>query len=404
MNVIFISPHFPEHFYNFCDRLKRMGVNVLGIGDCPYEGIGDNCRNSLTEYYYLPSLEDYDAVHRAVAFFIFKYGKIDFIDSQNEYWLELEARLRTDFNITTGYKAEDMERVKYKSKMKAGYKTAKVKTARFHLVKTLEDCQAFITKVGYPVVVKPDNGVGASDTWKLTCDQEFNNFWQTKADKQYIMEEFVPGHIETFDGITDSDCNILFCAGQVMAKNPMEMLHGTGENISYTQNVQATELLEIGQRVVKAFQARHRFFHFEFFRLDENRKGLGKKGDILGLEVNMRAPGGYIPDKMNYAYNVDVYQIWAESLLFNENRSFPDYKFHHYVTHVGRSGRVDYLHTPEEIRAHCGENIVLEKEPPKSINGTMGSHVYMLRNKSVEELYEQSGYILQHADGKDWNQ
>ena len=404
MNVIFISPHFPEHFYNFCDRLKRMGVNVLGIGDCPYEGIGDNCRNSLTEYYYLPSLEDYDAVHRAVAFFIFKYGKIDFIDSQNEYWLELEARLRTDFNITTGYKAEDMERVKYKSKMKAGYKTAKVKTARFHLVKTLEDCQAFITKVGYPVVVKPDNGVGASDTWKLTCDQEFNDFWQTKADKQYIMEEFVPGHIETFDGITDSDCNILFCAGQVMAKNPMEMLHGTGENISYTQNVQATELLEIGQRVVKAFQARHRFFHFEFFRLDENRKGLGKKGDILGLEVNMRAPGGYIPDKMNYAYNVDVYQIWAESLLFNENRSFPDYKFHHYVTHVGRSGRVDYLHTPEEIRAHCGENIVLEKEPPKSINGTMGSHVYMLRNKSVEELYEQSGYILQHADGKDWNQ
>ena len=74
MNVIFISPHFPEHFYNFCDRLKCMGVNVLGIGDCPYEGIGDNCRNSLTEYYYLPSLEDYDAVHRAVAFFIFKYG------------------------------------------------------------------------------------------------------------------------------------------------------------------------------------------------------------------------------------------------------------------------------------------------------------------------------------------
>ena len=297
-----------------------------------------------------------------------------------------------------------MERVKFKSKMKAGYKAAKVKTARHHMVNTLEGCQAFIAKVGYPVVVKPDNGVGASDTWKLTCDEEFNGFWKTKADKQYIMEEFVPGHIETFDGITDGDCNILFCAGQVMAKNPMEMLHGTGENISYTQNVQATELYEIGQRVVKAFQTRHRFFHFEFFRLDENRKGLGKKGDILGLEVNMRAPGGYIPDKMNYAYNVDVYQIWAESLLFNENRSFPDYKFHHYVTHVGRSGRVDYLHTPEEVRAHCGESIVLEKEPPKSINGTMGSHVYMLRNKSVEELYEQSGFILQHADGKDWNQ
>lgn len=404
MNVIFISPHFPEHFYNFCDRLKRLGVNVLGIGDCPYDGIGDNCRNSLTEYYYLPSLEDYDAVYRAVAFFTFKYGRIDFIDSQNGYWLELEARLRTDFNITTGYKAADMERIKYKSKMKAVYKAAKVKTARYHLLDTLEDCRAFIAKVGYPVVVKPDNGVGASDTWKLTSDGELQHFWEMKSDKQYIMEEFVPGHVETFDGITDGEGNILFCTGQVMAKNPMEMLHGSGENISYTQNVQATDLYEIGQRVVKAFDTRWRFFHFEFFRLDENRKGLGKKGDVLGLEVNMRAPGGYIPDKMNYAYNVDVYQIWAESLVYNENRSFPDYRFQYYVTHVGRSSRVEYLHTSEEIRARYGNRIVLEKEPPKSINGTMGSHVFMLRAGSVEELYEQSAFILQHADGKDWNE
>ena len=404
MNVIFISPHFPEHFYNFCDRLKRMGVNVLGIGDCPYEGIGDNCRASLTEYYYLPSLEDYEAVYRAVAFFSFKYGKIDFIDSQNEYWLELEARLRTDFNITTGFKTQDMENVKYKSKMKAGYEAAGVKTARYHLVDSLEGCRDFIARVGYPVVVKPDNGVGASDTWKLRDDDMLLGFWETKADKQYIMEEFVPGHVETFDGVTDSDCNILFCAGQVMAKNPMEMLHGSGENISYTQNVQATELYEIGQRVVKAFNTRHRFFHFEFFRLDEDREGLGKKGDILGLEVNMRAPGGYIPDKMNYAYNVDVYQIWAESLVYNENRSFPDYRFHYYITHVGRSSRVDYLHSPEDIRANCADKLILEKEPPKSINGTMGSHVIMIRSGSVEELYEQAAYILQHADGRDWTE
>lgn len=403
MNVIFISPHFPEHFYNFCDRLKRLGANVLGIGDCPYDGIGDPCRDSLTEYYYLPSLEDYDAVYRAVAFFTFKYGRIDFIDSQNEYWLELEARLRTDFNITTGFRTADMEQVKYKSKMKAGYTAAGVKTARYHLVDTLEDCRAFIAEVGYPVVVKPDNGVGASDTWKLTNDEEFQHFWETKADKQYIMEEFVPGHIETFDGITDGNCNILFCAGQVMAKNPMEMLHGSGENISYTQNVQETDLYEIGRRVVKAFHTRYRFFHFEFFRLDEDRKGLGKRGDILGLEVNMRAPGGYIPDKMNYAYNVDVYQIWAESLVYNENRSFPDYRFRYYVTHVGRSSRVAYLHTAEEIRARYSGSIVLEKEPPKSINGTMGSHVFMLRAGSVEELYEQSAFILRHADGRNWD-
>lgn len=404
MNVIFISPHFPEHFYNFCDRLKKLGVNVLGIGDSPYETISENCRQSLTEYYYLPSLMDYESVYRAVAFFSFKYGKIDFIDSQNEFWLELEARLRTDFNITTGFKTVDMEQVKYKSKMKAGYERAQVKTARYTLPKTLEDCQKFIKEVGYPVVIKPDNGVGASDTWKLKCDEDLEKFWMGKSEKVYIMEEFVPGHIETFDGITDSHCNILFCTGQVMAKSPMEMLQGNGENISYTQNMQATaDLMEIGTRVVKAFNTRSRFFHFEFFRLDEDREGLGKKGDILGLEVNMRAPGGYIPDKMNYAYNVDVYQIWAESLVFDENRSFADYHFQYYVTHMGRSSRVQYAHDAESVREAFGSRIVLEKEPPKSINGTMGSHVFMLRSESVEELFAQADFILEHADGAKWN-
>lgn len=404
MNVVFISPHFPTHFYHFCDRLKHLGVQVLGIGDCPYDGIGEDCQRALTEYYYVPSLEDYDAVFRAVAFFSYKYGKIDYIDSQNEYWLELEARLRTDFHITTGFGTADMEQVKYKSRMKAGYAAAGVKTARYHLLDTWEGCRAFIAQVGYPVVVKPDNGVGASDTWKLNSDEEFRQFWDSRQDKAYIMEEFVPGHIETFDGITDGDCHILFCTGQVMARNPMEMLHGSGENFSYTQNVQATDLYEIGQRVVEAFHTRYRFFHFEFFRLDEDREGLGRKGDILGLEVNMRAPGGYIPDKMNYAYNVDVYQIWAESLVYHENRSFPDYHFQYYVTHVGRGSGIDYLHTPEEIRARYGEKLVLEKEPPRSINGTMGSHVFMLRAASVEELYEQAGFILSHRDGRDWKE
>lgn len=402
MNVIFISPHFPLHFYHFCDRLKRLGVNVLGIGDAPYDSIGWSCQDSLTEYYYVKSLEDYEEVYRAAAFFIFKYGRIDYIDSQNEYWLELEARLRTDFHITSGFQTSDMEAVKRKSEMKKGYQTANVKTARFHLVTDKESSLAFIRQVGYPVIVKPDNGVGASNTWKLNSDEEFFEFYRTKPDILFIMEEFIPGHVETFDGITNGNCDILFCTGQVMEQTPMDMLLGSGENVSYTQNVQATDLYDIGSRVVKAFNTRYRFFHFEFFRLDEDKAGLGKKGDILGLEVNMRAPGGYIPDKMNYAYDVDVYQIWAESLVYNENRSFKNYSFKYYVTHFGRSDQADYLHSPEDIRKNYAGRLLLEKEPPKSISGGMGSHIFLLRSASREELNEQAEYILKHADGTNW--
>ena len=134
MNVIFISPNFPLYYWNFCDRLKKKGVNVLGIGDASYFEIGDNCRNSLTEYYKVNSLENYHEVYEAVSFFQAKYGKIDWIESENEYWLEMEATLRRDFDVNTGTKIDEMSSMKYKSKMKAVYEAAGVKTCRYHLV------------------------------------------------------------------------------------------------------------------------------------------------------------------------------------------------------------------------------------------------------------------------------
>ena len=39
MNYIFISPHFPHTYWQFCDRLHRNGINVLGIGDAPYDSL-----------------------------------------------------------------------------------------------------------------------------------------------------------------------------------------------------------------------------------------------------------------------------------------------------------------------------------------------------------------------------
>ena len=99
MNFVFISPVFPLNYCNFCRALKKSGCNVLGIRDTPYNEISDEVKNSLTEYYKVNSLENYDEVFRAVAFFSFKYGKIDRLESNNEYWLRSDAKLRTDFNI-----------------------------------------------------------------------------------------------------------------------------------------------------------------------------------------------------------------------------------------------------------------------------------------------------------------
>lgn len=69
MNFIFISPQFPRTYWNFCDRLRRNGVTVLGIGDTPYDELEEPLKRTLTEYYRVDSMEDYGQMFRAVAFF-----------------------------------------------------------------------------------------------------------------------------------------------------------------------------------------------------------------------------------------------------------------------------------------------------------------------------------------------
>ena len=139
-NFVFISPNFPTNYWMFCRELKKNGLNVLGIGDQPYDELSEDLKESLNEYYKVSSLENEDEVYRAVAFFIHKHGRIDWLESNNEYWLERDAKLRTDFNIQSGFQVSDMPRIKYKSKMKEFYIKAGIPVARYHMVDNLEGC------------------------------------------------------------------------------------------------------------------------------------------------------------------------------------------------------------------------------------------------------------------------
>lgn len=401
MNVVFISPHFPLYFYNFCSRLKERGVNVLGIGDASYHEISQETKNALTEYYKVDDLEDYEEVYRACAYLTWKYGKIDWIESQNEYWLELEATLRNDFNVTTGTKIQNMAPMKYKSKMKDVYAKAGIPTARYRLVDDYQATKAFANRVGYPVIVKPDNGVGANSTYKLKNDDELDYFFATKDPHvRFIIEEMVPGHVETFDGITDKDKNILIATSHVMLNSIMDNVNELSDTAFYSQPVENLDLYQIGKKAVKAFDTRSRFFHFEFFRLDEDRDGLGKKGDIVGLEVNMRAPGAYMPDMMNFAYDVDVYTIWADMLKYNQ--CFYELHREYWVAYTGRREGIWYAHNYDQIREKYGEAIALETDVPEVLAPAMGNHVFIVKSRTQDELFEMIRYILKREDGTEW--
>ena len=307
MNFVFISPYFPHTYWNFCDRLKKNGVNVLGIGDAPYDSLEGGLKAALTEYYRVDTLESYEQVFKAVAFFSFKYGKIDYLESNNEYWLIQDAKLRTDFNITTGVKYEDIGSWKHKYGMKPVYASANIPTARSHLVTDEAAAKAFLSDIGgYPVIVKPDVGVGAADTWKLESDADLADFFKNKPDVPYVMEEFIYGDIYSYDAIVDSHSEVLFENSAVFPPSIADLVNNDLELAYYTLKEVPSALKELGRRTVKAFKVKSRFVHFEFFRLTKARKGLGEVGDFVALEVNMRPAGGYTPDMMDYGHATDV--------------------------------------------------------------------------------------------------
>ena len=51
MNYVFISPAYPVTCMYFCEALSELGVNVLGIGEAPYDMLDDRLKSALTEYY-----------------------------------------------------------------------------------------------------------------------------------------------------------------------------------------------------------------------------------------------------------------------------------------------------------------------------------------------------------------
>ncbi|MDD5897009.1 MAG: ATP-grasp domain-containing protein, partial [Clostridia bacterium] len=315
-NFVFISPNFPTNYWQFCKQLKNNGMNVLGIGDQPYNELLPQLKESLNEYYKVSSMENYDEVYRAVAFFIHKYGRIDWLESNNEYWLERDAMLRTDFHIESGFQSSDMHRIKYKSAMKEYYQKVGIPTARYHIVDDWDGCKAFINEVGYPVVVKPDNGVGASCTYKLKTDDDLADFLNHKRDwkVRYIMEEFIHAEVNSYDAIIDSKGEPMFETGNVTPMSIMDIVNDQDNSLYYIVKNLPDDVREAGRKTVRSFGVKSRFVHFEFFRLTQDQESMGKKGDVVALEVNMRPCGGFSPDMMNFANSTDVYKIWADMI------------------------------------------------------------------------------------------
>ena len=110
----------------------------------------------------------------------------------------------------------------------------------------------------------------------------------------------------------------------------------------------------------------------------------------------MRAPGAFIPDMMNYAYDVDTYTIWADMMIYNT--CFYEIERKYYVGYVGRRLGIDYELSDAEVADKYREQI--EADIPQVLAQAEGNHIFIFRAKTKAKLNEITKAIIAHKKKK----
>ena len=388
MNYLLISPNFPKSQEYFAARLKEKGITVLGIGSESYEELSPRLQEVVTEYFKVNNLEDYNEVLKAVAFLTYKHGKIDRVESNNEYWLELDAKIREDFNID-GVKPSELLLTKYKSRMKDIFRKAGARVVEGLSISSKVELNTAIKKLGLPVIAKPDNGVGAANTYKLFTQEDVENFKNTWDESvSYFLEQYIDnGVLCTYDGLIDNEGNVVFDTSFTYSLPTLDLVNNSLDYYTDIETEIDDKLVEIGQNIVKQFGMKERFFHIEFFKLPD--------GEYIALEYNNRIAGGITLDLYNYAYNCDLCELYAKVVVGEE---VPKYETSNYTATVSRRNKYNYKYSEDDVNIEYHEKIRMVEYVPGVFAEAMGDIIFIVTVSSKEELYEIINFIQEKID------
>jgi hypothetical protein len=339
----------------------------------------------LTEFYRVGDPNNLTDVLEAGRHFKRKHGQIDRVESQTEYWLPFEAALREDLGVP-GRDCAETERVQRKSAMKKRFQEAKIRVAPGARVENIKQALAFAEEAGYPLIAKPDRGVGASATFRVDNERQLRVFFQEEYKYDYFLEKFIDGEIHTFDGLTDQNGKIVFCSSLIYGMNIMEVVNSNNHVYYYTQREIPADLEEAGRQVVKLFDIRERFFHIEFFRRRSDRA-------LLALEANIRPPGGLTVDMWNYADDIDLYVEWARILVHNSFEAKWSRK--NYSLYISRKDNIRYRYTHDQLMREFGHLIVHHERMSPLFRNALGDSGYIARSPDFSALRP----LIEYAQG-----
>ena len=384
MRILYLSPGFPPNSHLFCVAAQARGASVLAVGDVPEGDLPPEARPALERYVFEPRMGEYQVLLGIVTAMVAEHGPIDFVESNGEHWLEVEGRLRDDLGIP-GLTAQDVRRLRSKLAMAEAFEQAGVPFPPGIRCSSPEAVRRFAAKHGLPLVFKPDSGSGATSTFRVSTDAELEAALRLPLDG-HLVQPFVEGGIVTFDGLVDRAGRVVFCTSHAYDRGIMEVRTGVLDGFYYSLRSIPPALDQAGRRALAAFDLRQRFFHLEFFAR--------RDGSYVALEMNVRPPGGFTTDMMNFACDFDVYGLWAAVMVGDPLEDFSyERKFH--TAHAGQRRARAYAHSPDALRGLLGDTLADIRPVPEAFASTMGDTAFLLRHPRLDALLEAISLVQQ---------
>lgn len=390
MNVIFIEPSFPYNQREFVRALHAAGANVIGIGERPVESLSDNLKKWLAEYVQVSSVVHEPSLLEAVKE-IQRHVWVDRLEATVEAHIMAAATVREaagipGTSVKTAYLCRD------KPAMKEALRDAGIPCAQSTRAKTPQDARAFAASVGFPLIIKPPAGAGASATWRVRDGKELERVIVESglADGRAVaIEEFIEGHEGYLDTLTvNGEVRHEFITHYYPNVLTAMRERWISPQMVTTNRIKAegySEVRQMARDVVRILDIGTSATHMEWFA--------GPKG-LKFSEIGCRPPGVGQWDVYNAANEFDLYFEWAHALVHGKTHTPPSRRFAAGMIALrpDRDGRISGYSGVDEIGQRYGDCIVAAHlpdpgTPTQPVEGGYMANAWMrMRHPDYDQL------------------
>ena len=355
VNVLMLSPGFPQDLSYFTRGLAAVGARVFGIGDQPLGSLDPKVRAALTDYRQVRTLWDGAALVEEVRSWL-KGTQLDRAECLWEPGMEVVAMVREAFGLP-GLTVAQSVPFRDKERMKQVLDAAGVRTPRHRSAHTESECREAAEAIGYPLIIKPIAGAGSADTYHLRDAQEFDKALALlRHVPEVSVEEYIDGEELTFDTIC-ANGEILFHNVSWYRPKPLLMrqnpwISPVSINLRDTAAPDIQIGVDLGRQVIQALGFESGITHMEWFRTPS--------GEAVFGEIGGRAPGGRLVHGMNYSADIDLFAGWAEAVCYGRLSQSIEKRYNVGIIFkraegVGRIARIEGL---DRVLSRYGEHIV----------------------------------------------